>query len=1144
MSAPAARERDPHFRKILEGLAGPLDPKLFEECVQDLLREAFPGLVGIHGGSDAGMDGAAVQDGEKHILIVTTSAWVDRNLTNSLKSNVAHGYAPSRVVVATSAPLSPLDRRNWEEKAKKLGFDLFGKVFDRRDIASRLYRHSHWTRLLLGITGDPPALSAFPRTRRPLPNIELVGRGEDLAWLRATSGDRLIVGEPGSGKTSLLLELVREGRALFLATEDEGRFAEAFRDQRPEIVLVDDAHLEPARLDRLRQIRPDIQAEDDFAIVATSWKGAWEDVADALGGLPDERVRHLELLTPDEILEVLRRIGVKAPDDHPFLAELLSQAAGRPGLAVTLGALSLSGAFGEVLSGEAIYRLLVPSLRMVLEQDPTQLLAAFALGGSRGMSVPAAAEFLGLGLGEVWERAARIGASGVLSERGKDETGEAVLAVIPPVLRAVLLHRVFFSPARRPWEPLLRRAPNLPSAVETLLRAAHREVPVPRNDLQRLLLEVESPEAWQGYAALGESEAVWAQEHYPGRIADIAAQALESAPRRAIRRLLKEAEKEVGPTELHARKSLHTLRTWIEAILTGPDWLSESLCRRRHLVDAALGHLEEGGDPAVTLRAAFLALSPRLESTRTAATGGALIWRQGSLPASAAPEMLELWKRVRGAIRHLDLEIWRELANALHWWLYPNVPHKDVGEDELEPFQRVARQILTDLVPFADGRPGLASALLDRAADVALDLQVVVDPVFETLYPRYPRVSHRLDLEPVREARQRAEGVARSLARSWAERDPESVLDDLGHYAEEARWTRGSLGTRPEFEEALVQSVERPERWVRALLEKRGHPSLLSSFLYRVVEERRAGWEELLVKCLRSKEYRWAASTRVLCLSNPPEDLLKLALELAEPQVVETASLQGKVPAATLSRLLAHDDPRIAAAAAMGEWSAEPRESVGAEVRQEWRNAVLSIQESELGDRPDEELWLQEVLLQSPDLALEWLVAQLAGGAEGRPFPDGQHGAVAAAVRALDPPHRTRLLQELAPEALSESLLSRLVGESPELYRQLLRRSDLRKHHLAPLAGKLPDEQWIALARLALEAGYTPLDVAEASFHFLSGWGPSVQLYAKWETAFLDLATVEDPVLKEVARHGLREAERLVSEERDAERRFELTGRI
>jgi hypothetical protein len=1144
MSSPGARERDPFFRKILEGLTGHLDPQLFEECVQDLLREDFPGLAGVHGGSDAGMDGA-IPDGEgsPFTLVVTTRDDVIGNLTQSLKARLAAGDTRRKAVLATSQALSPRRRSNLERRAEKLGFVLV-QTFDSRDIASRLSRNSRWTKMLLGITGDPPALSTFPRTHRDLPEVELAGRNEDLAWLRAAPGDRLIVGEPGSGKTSLLLELVKEGRALFLASEDERRFAEAYLNQRPEIVLVDDAHLDPGRLDRLRQVRRVMEAEDAFTIVATSWKGHWEEVADALGGLSGERVRHLDLLTPAEILEVLRRIGVQAPEDDPFLAELVGQAAGRPGLAVTLGTLFLRGGYREVLTGRALYRSLVSPLRRILEQDPTQLLAAFALGGDRGMGLAGVAEFLDLGIGEVWNWAAQIGASGVLSELGKDDVGEAILAVIPATLRVALLHEVFFSPAARAWERHLRRAPSLTNAIENLVLAAGRQVPVPRADLRRLLLEAGSPEAWRRFILLGEAEGAWALEHYPRSTADIAAHALRTAPTIAIRRIFKETEDAAAAAGPRPEEVLEIIRDWVEEIPNVPEQLSESLRRRRLLVEAAMEYMEEPGDPSVALRAAFLALSPRLETTRMTATGGGFVWRHGSLPASAASEMLKLWQRVRGALGSLDRATWRELENTLHWWLDPSPPGKALSEEELEEFDRVARHIVLDLVPFAVDRPGLGAALLDRAKELDLELAVALDPVFETLYPSFLRIYDADDPEAYEQALQATHEAARDLAREWSGRFPTEVVDDLARYAAEAEWSDGSAGTIGVFEGALAEAADTPETWLRVLLEKGGRVSLVKWFLLRVVEEQRPGWEAFLDQCLGTDQYTWVAAERVLGLTEPPEALLELAIERVEPQLVETSCLQGQVPASTLRRLLSHCRIEIALPAATGEWLAEPRHSVRPAVQQEWREAVLRAPVREVDSRHHERYWLKAILSREPDLAFEWLRRQFeASPKERRPLVT-QHGLIAAAIRSLDASARERLLTELPRRAFSTALLSHLVGESPELYRRLLSRSDLKRYHLAPLSGKPPDDPWIALAQIALVAGYPPQAVAEASFHFVGVFSPTVEHYAKWETAFRALSTATDPTLTEVARHGLRQAERLVWEARKEKRRLELTGRL
>jgi len=55
--------RDPFYRDIVDRLDARLDPDLFEQCATDLLRDEWPSLVPVRGGTDAGMDGA-IAEGE------------------------------------------------------------------------------------------------------------------------------------------------------------------------------------------------------------------------------------------------------------------------------------------------------------------------------------------------------------------------------------------------------------------------------------------------------------------------------------------------------------------------------------------------------------------------------------------------------------------------------------------------------------------------------------------------------------------------------------------------------------------------------------------------------------------------------------------------------------------------------------------------------------------------------------------------------------------------------------------------------------------------------------------------------------------------------------------------------------------------
>ena len=77
--------------------------------------------------------------------------------------------------------------------------------------------------------GEPSALSVVPKTKRPLTEHEPVGRENAETWRRAVKGDKLLVGEPGAGKTSFLrdLALEEEHKALFVGDFEESAIASA-----------------------------------------------------------------------------------------------------------------------------------------------------------------------------------------------------------------------------------------------------------------------------------------------------------------------------------------------------------------------------------------------------------------------------------------------------------------------------------------------------------------------------------------------------------------------------------------------------------------------------------------------------------------------------------------------------------------------------------------------------------------------------------------------------------------------------------------------------------------------------------------------------------------------------------------------------
>lgn len=1088
------------------------------------------------------MDGAIADgEGEPYLLVATTDNSPIRNLTKNLESYLENRRPRRKVVMATSTALTQKRRQNLNDRAAERGFVMV-QLYEQRAIADRLYRDSQWTQELLGITGRPSALSAIPRTRRPLrEDVELVGRDADLKWLHETSGDRVIVGQPGSGKTYLALQLVREGRALFLADDDPGHIANACRDLEPEIVVVDDAHADLEVLDQLRHLRQEIGA--DFEILATTWPHAEDQVAEALGGLTKQSIRRLELLTRAEILVVLRSVGVRESEDDPDLGELVNQAANKPGLAVLLGSLWLRGELRDILTGRAIQRSLIPSLERVLGWDPTQVLGCFALGGDAGMEMEQVRAFLRLDREVMHQRTTQAAQGGILKVH-RDQ----MLSVEPEPLRSALIGEVFFRKPEQgpslPWQGLLASATSQETAIEALVRAAWRGAEIPREKLEVLIKERGSLEAWQGFALLGESEAKWVGVHYPGPLEDVARSLLVTVPRYAVEHLLRRAAtNREAPLHSRPRHPLRILQEWVQAI---PDprqhqQPTKEALNRRELLLATAKALEE--DCSLAFRAGLLALDPRMRSTRATVTGTSVAIRSGVLPPTTVPELLKYWGALRDSLPAWTSELWSELENMLQQWLYPATMGRELSEDVTDRYRDFARQVIRDLAAEEIEAPGLALALTRLAKRAGISVDVEVDPAFRTLFPLE-------GLDDVHQNQEEYEEAARALARQWVKKPANEVAERLASYqAEVSLFLLGSTGwrARPAFLREVASCVENPAEWLMAFIEHELDSSWLSQLLDRVIEEER-DVVEIAQRCLEDDRYRWLGVEAILRSENIPPCMLDGALMKATPQLIETACMRREVPMESLRHVLVHSREAVAGAAAIGEWLADPQGQVRSEIKTEWREAVLRVGETE---RPDSDLdrhtqyWMKEILGTNQDLAFDWLKQRIedADGFE----TVSEAGLYAAAIRTLNNEQRLELLeQHLKDDRLAGYLVSLLLDDSSDLYKHLLARNELQRRHLAPLEGHVPDAAWSKLAKLALEAGYKPSKIAEGSFHpsafGMSYSGSGVEHWSQWTEGFRDLLEGSEGKLLEVAKHGLQEADKRVEEARQQQRQRELKG--
>jgi hypothetical protein len=1122
---------DPLHQQILDRLGGELDGQVFEDCACDLLSDAFPSLVPVRGGSDGGMDGAIADGkGEAFPLICTTGLDVKRNLEESLDSWLARERRPRRAVFATSQAITPKKRFQLEDAAREQGFTLI-QVIDRHGMAQRLYRSPRWLRDLLGLSGAPSALSVVPLSRRPLLDLSPLGREDDLAWIRSTAGDLLIAGEPGSGKTFLFTSLIRDGLdGLFLVDHNNrGEIKKALLEQRPRAVIVDDAHLHPESLVMLRHLRGEMQ--EVFALMATSWTSERDRNA-VVTALPGAQVRELSLLPRHQILEILRQGGIRESDE--ILRELVDQAANKPGLAATIAYLWKQGAWEDILEGKALRRQVLATFGNAGE-GVEDLLAAFSLGGDCGMGLEPVRSFLDLSRPEIRHRAATLAAGGVLARRGDD-----ALSVWPRRLRTSLLHTVFFAPsaATSDYHPLLAEAPSFAEAVRELatVRQLGARVPDIYDHLQQVGYEEESARsAWRRLAGTDDEEAGWVLENYPGDLLDVAFSLLLQIPGEVLPRLLARAAEEATGGRREGR-TMSLLASWIQE--PSPTRVEEALRRREAIAHAAKQFLGQGGDLGTGVQGICLALTPNQRgSTRDPGLGNNVTLWSALLPRPALLRIAAIWEQARRSIRELNRASWQEIESALWNWMHPahSAPGARVPEDVRREMPEFALRVLGDLIPLAQESPGLRAGLARAAAKLNASLPIELDPSFELLYPEY-----YVESEPAREAA-RLEALA-DLAGVWqAELGPQEMARRVTWYEGEADkigygWPRGSQ----EICRQLAADVADPLPWLEVFVDQKLDNKFAAPLLERLVRERQAEWEKVTERCLELDRYQFGAIEAVLKLPDAPPSLIEKALHRAAawPVQVETLALRREMPRDTLRTALGHPRWEVSLAAAVGEWYASKGVGIADHLLTDWREAILRApaENSQTGFQH----WLGVILTKDPNLALEWLLARVRDP-ESAVSPST--GPLASAAQALRTEQRAQLVAEVTPAPILDSLLPPIVGRDPELYSQLLARTQLRDYHLAPLNGK-PDQEWSQLAALALDAGYPPERIADAaawgSGHFFAG--PGVEYWEDWEQAFIALEEHPSVGMREVGRQGRRIVEGELKTARSKQEQIALHG--
>jgi hypothetical protein len=169
-------------------------------------------------------------------------------------------------------------------------------------------------------------------------------------------------------------------------------------------------------------------------------------------------------------------------------------------------------------------------------------------------------------------------------------------------------------------------------------------------------------------------------------------------------------------------------------------------------------------------------------------------------------------------------------------------------------------------------------------------------------------------------------------------------------------------------------------------------------------------------------------------------------------------------------------------------------------------------------EHAQKEHWLKEVFHSHPQLAYSWLERQLTN--LGLLYFRQEKG-IKTAIDVLDSKARTRVLDLVSVDQFrSADFVAYLAGDDLAVFEVLLATERLKKLHLAPLLG-YPEGVWAEKALLALEAGYSSDQIADAAFKKLFTWsGNESDMWATWVEKFEVLCKHEDERIQEIGRIG------------------------
>ena len=910
------------------------------------------------------------------------------------------------------------------------------------------------------------ALSKFPNDIRPKLDITPIGRENELTKLGELECDGLLVGQPGSGKTFLLHQLALDGKGLFVNSDNMEDIVRDYLETKPRFLIIDDAQLSIKIIKGLMRYR--LETKEPFLFLVSCWPSSQDEIANLLG-ISENNAIVLDLLTLDDLVKVVHEVGLVGPDF--LINEIVHQAVGRPGLAVTLADMSLRENAKDVYLGDALLQTLSTYLKTDVGDKSWVVLSAFAVGGDTGMKIDVIAKLLAMDIAELMVVVTKLASGGLIYERSRE-----VLAVLPPALRHVLIRDTFFG--KSPRLKIERFSEHTLSAIETcttLIGARARGGDIPTSMMIEQLKILNYPDLWRSFASLGRDEAICVIQNHSNP-SDIASAVLANAPDYAIPLLLLKA---VGDNrELHSYPD-HPLRViddWAKSSYPGT---GTAVTNRKVLLEQIELCLGKGQAIEPSIKALKTVLSPVYEESRSLPGSGLTIgFRSGAVLLDELGKLEELWPKVRELFVRFGQNNWETMRTIVEIWVYPG-RHQGITPNVADAMELFASQMLLDLLPSIKTHPGLLHWAHHLAKSAGFTIEIPVDKNFELLYPGNDRIYDSDQSENVQEKQAKA---VKKLAKQLSKKQPRDVICKIAHVEKEAdlaghKWPRWT----PFLCFELAKLADNCSVYVKESLQNEIPEDLVGQFLACCIRKDSSGWMELIRSCFQNPIYKNVAIYLLITNIKLPDDAVKdLVLQNIQnnKHIVESAFFGKEISEHWVELFLKCSDTSIRKVAVAGLWHWH-KNAIPENIFTIWREAFINV--------VLDDYLLNEILASYPTLANAWLIGIAYRSNSSELIFYDNRLRIAASFLSVD--ERKKLIDDAADSSYADELIPVLVENDPYLYEILLKNENLKHLHLLPL-GEKPSDFWVKKAQIAFQAGYTTEQVALTlhSFSNKHGW--------------------------------------------------------